>query len=93
MDCPSQRNHFSDFWRGSPKENFCEIIRAFIHNLLIYKFHEHPMKTKGLVVMTRSKLGIFPGILVNKGTYLYNICKFQENDLHICKFQEDSIET
>ena len=39
--------------------NIPEVIRAFIPDLHICKFQEEPIKTVGLMVMTRSETGIF----------------------------------
>ena len=39
--------------------NIPEFIRAFILDLHICIFQEDPIKTEGLMVMTRSEIGIF----------------------------------
>ena len=41
--------------------NIPEFIRAFIPDLHICKFQDDPIKTEGLIVVTRSVTGIFSG--------------------------------
>ena len=47
-----------------------ELTQAFIPNLLICKFQEHPIITKGLMLMTRSKIGIFTNLGIDRPTWL-----------------------